>query len=232
MLPGQMSQWQLDFVLDVPWNLHLKFEQNRVSHSWEKFVVEDPQLIWWRSTAYMLWSRPVLGFSLGSSWTTYFFFMLVCILARASVLGWSSFGDQMATMLLAHCYSHNYFPFFSFSSWLFHIEWHLGSKNVLKKMKQVKNEKKNDSHCKISFSPAGSCSILLLRLRKSPKMCKLAFLHTYTHICAYLHTYILAYSLTCKPSLITCKLFWMNNGYFDLRTYFLDMPFLEGTSPL
>ena len=67
MLPGQMSQWQLDFVLDVPWNLHLKFDQNRVSNSWEKFVVEDPQLIWWRSTAYMWWLKVILVLSFGLS---------------------------------------------------------------------------------------------------------------------------------------------------------------------
>ena len=35
MLPGQMSLWQLESVLDVPRNLPVKFHQNRVSNSWD-----------------------------------------------------------------------------------------------------------------------------------------------------------------------------------------------------
>ena len=35
MLPGQMSQWHLESVLDVPRNLRLKFGKNRVSNSWD-----------------------------------------------------------------------------------------------------------------------------------------------------------------------------------------------------
>ena len=38
MLPGQMSLWQLESVLDVPRNLCLEFGQNRVGNSWD---------IWW-----------------------------------------------------------------------------------------------------------------------------------------------------------------------------------------
>ena len=33
MLPGQMSLWQFESVLDVPRNLALKFHQNRISNS-------------------------------------------------------------------------------------------------------------------------------------------------------------------------------------------------------
>ena len=35
ILPGQMSPWQLESVLDVPRNLPVKFHQNRVSNSWD-----------------------------------------------------------------------------------------------------------------------------------------------------------------------------------------------------
>ena len=34
MLPGQMSLWHFDSVLDDPRNLRLKFGQNQVSNSW------------------------------------------------------------------------------------------------------------------------------------------------------------------------------------------------------
>ena len=34
MLPGQMSPWQLQSLLDLQGNLPLKFHQNRVSNSW------------------------------------------------------------------------------------------------------------------------------------------------------------------------------------------------------
>ena len=35
MLPGQMSLWQLESVLDVPRNLPLKFHQKRVANNWD-----------------------------------------------------------------------------------------------------------------------------------------------------------------------------------------------------
>ena len=35
MLPGQMSPWQLESVLDVPRNLPIKFHQNKVSNLWD-----------------------------------------------------------------------------------------------------------------------------------------------------------------------------------------------------
>ena len=40
MLPGQMSPWQLESVLDVHRNLPLKVHQNRVSHSWDIADIE------------------------------------------------------------------------------------------------------------------------------------------------------------------------------------------------
>ena len=40
MLPGQMSLWQLESVLDVPRNLPVKFHQNRVSNSWDIANIE------------------------------------------------------------------------------------------------------------------------------------------------------------------------------------------------
>ena len=43
MLPGQMSLWQLESVLDVPRNLCLKFHQNRVSNSWD---IVDIEFVW------------------------------------------------------------------------------------------------------------------------------------------------------------------------------------------
>ena len=49
-----MSQWQFEYVLDVLRSLLLRY-------SWETFVVVG----WWGS-------RPVLGLSLGSSWTILF----------------------------------------------------------------------------------------------------------------------------------------------------------------
>ena len=54
---SQLSPWHLASVKDGPWNLPLKFGQNWISNNWDiadiEFPVEDPQLIWWRSTAYM-----------------------------------------------------------------------------------------------------------------------------------------------------------------------------------
>ena len=44
MLPGQMSSWQLESVVDVPRNLSLKFHQNRVSNSWD---IADIEFVWW-----------------------------------------------------------------------------------------------------------------------------------------------------------------------------------------
>ena len=35
ILPGQMSPWQLESLLDVSRNLPVKFHQNRVSNSWD-----------------------------------------------------------------------------------------------------------------------------------------------------------------------------------------------------
>ena len=44
MLPGQMSPWQMESVLDIPRKLHLKFQQNRVSNSWDIASIE---FLWW-----------------------------------------------------------------------------------------------------------------------------------------------------------------------------------------
>ena len=44
MLPGQMWLWQLESVLDVPKNMHLKLNQNRVSCSWD---IPDIGFVWW-----------------------------------------------------------------------------------------------------------------------------------------------------------------------------------------
>ena len=44
MLRGQMSPWQLEFVLNVHRNLPLKFHQNRVSNSWD---IADIEFVWW-----------------------------------------------------------------------------------------------------------------------------------------------------------------------------------------
>ena len=45
MLPGQMSEWQLEPVQSGPRNLLLKFGPNRVSNSWDiadiEFAVVD-----------------------------------------------------------------------------------------------------------------------------------------------------------------------------------------------
>jgi len=43
-LPGQMSLWQLVYVKDGPRNLPLKFDQNRVSNSWD---IADIECVWW-----------------------------------------------------------------------------------------------------------------------------------------------------------------------------------------
>ena len=40
MLPGQMSLYQLESVLEVPRNLPLKFGQNRASNSWDIADIE------------------------------------------------------------------------------------------------------------------------------------------------------------------------------------------------
>ena len=45
MLPGQLSLWQLESVLDVLRNLRLKFGQNWVSISWNISDVEFPVLV-------------------------------------------------------------------------------------------------------------------------------------------------------------------------------------------
>ena len=44
MLPGQMSPWQLESVLDVPWSLSLNFHQNWISNSWD---IADIEFVWW-----------------------------------------------------------------------------------------------------------------------------------------------------------------------------------------
>ena len=43
MLPGQMSPWQLESVLDVPRSLHLKFHQNWFSNSLD---IADIEFVW------------------------------------------------------------------------------------------------------------------------------------------------------------------------------------------
>ena len=43
MLPGQMSQWQFESVLDVHRNPPLKFHQNRISNSWD---IADIEFVW------------------------------------------------------------------------------------------------------------------------------------------------------------------------------------------
>ena len=88
MLPGQMSLWHLESVQVGPRNLRLKFCQNRFSNSWDIadimfLVVEQPRLIWWAATAYMvvckviLTSNPTLGYvrlnwGWVGVWTTFF----------------------------------------------------------------------------------------------------------------------------------------------------------------
>ena len=73
MLPVQTLLWHLESVQDGPRNLRLKFCQNRFSNSWdiidiEFSVVEQPRLIWWAATAYMvvckviLTSNPTFGY--------------------------------------------------------------------------------------------------------------------------------------------------------------------------
>ena len=52
MLPGQMSLWQLESVLDVPRNLHLKFHQNWVSNSWDIADVELWTNVTWANVAW------------------------------------------------------------------------------------------------------------------------------------------------------------------------------------
>ena len=44
ILRGQMSLWQIESVLDVPRNLHVKFHQIRVSNSWD---IADIEFLWW-----------------------------------------------------------------------------------------------------------------------------------------------------------------------------------------
>ena len=51
MLRGQMSPWQLDFVLNVHRNLPLKFHQNRVSNSWD---IADIGFLWWGLKSHFL----------------------------------------------------------------------------------------------------------------------------------------------------------------------------------
>ena len=46
MLPGQMSPWQLESVLDVPWSLHLNFHQNWASNSWDITVITTFAVGW------------------------------------------------------------------------------------------------------------------------------------------------------------------------------------------
>ena len=43
MLPGQMSPWQLESVLDVPRSLPLRFRQNWVSNRWD---IGDVEFLW------------------------------------------------------------------------------------------------------------------------------------------------------------------------------------------
>ena len=43
MLRGNMSPWQLEFVLNVHRNLPSKFHQNRVSNSWD---IADIEFVW------------------------------------------------------------------------------------------------------------------------------------------------------------------------------------------
>ena len=44
ILPGQMSSWQLESVLDVSRNLPLKFGQNWASNSWD---IANIEFLWW-----------------------------------------------------------------------------------------------------------------------------------------------------------------------------------------
>ena len=45
ILPGQMSPWQLESVLDVPRNLSLKFHQNRVINSCKVILLSNPTIV-------------------------------------------------------------------------------------------------------------------------------------------------------------------------------------------
>ena len=58
MLPGQMSLWQLESVLDVSTNLSLMFGQNQVSNSWD---IAAEEFVWWSSTAYMVEQHGLYG---------------------------------------------------------------------------------------------------------------------------------------------------------------------------
>ena len=58
MLPGQMSWWQLESVLDVPKNLNLKFGPNQVSNSWD---IAAEEFVWWSKMAYMVEQHGLYG---------------------------------------------------------------------------------------------------------------------------------------------------------------------------
>ena len=63
MLPGQMSQWQLKSVLDVPRNLLLKFCQNLVDNWWESgaFVVAVAVDMSWLTNLNLLSNSTLFG---------------------------------------------------------------------------------------------------------------------------------------------------------------------------
>ena len=62
---SRLLPWHLASVKDGPRNLRLKFGQYRLSNSWDiadiEFPVEEPRLIWWRATAYMVKSHGLYG---------------------------------------------------------------------------------------------------------------------------------------------------------------------------
>ena len=62
ILPGQMSLWQLESVLDVPRNLPVKFHQNRVSNSWD---IAEIEFLWWVGVQSHFMVKPNLVLRLG-----------------------------------------------------------------------------------------------------------------------------------------------------------------------
>ena len=74
-----MSPWQLEYVLNVPRNLPLKFHQNRVSNSWDIADIEFVWVGWGGWCRVILLSNPTLVLRLGwgfdNSWGLLWVFM-------------------------------------------------------------------------------------------------------------------------------------------------------------
>ena len=61
MLPGQMSPWWLESVLDVSKNLALKFGKSRASNSWEIADIEFVCVVVGVKSHFNLKPKPGLG---------------------------------------------------------------------------------------------------------------------------------------------------------------------------